>query len=294
MEVNLDYYKLFYNVAKYQSFSKAAEQLFISQSAITQAIQKLEDILGGKLFYRTTRGVVLTEEGKNLYNFIEESINTLMNAQERFEQYKKLEKGKIIIRGPNTPTKFILEKPLLKFLNDYPHIEVELFMGSRAESLKDLNEGKIDMALLTLPTQYEYKNIQTIEIRKLELVFTMTPEFQHKYDVNINTLDALNNYPLILPRKGTKYRAILDNLITVTSDCKYEAMTELIQKDFVDANLGIGFLPKDLILDDLKNGKLIEIKLNSKFEISLGVAVYRNDMQNFATQRLLEYIKNYY
>ena len=294
MEVNLDYYKLFYNVAKFQSFSKAAEQLFISQSAITQAIQKLEDILGGKLFYRTTRGVVLTEEGKNLYNFIEESINTLMNAQERFEQYKKLEKGKIIIRGANTPTKFILEKPLLKFLNDYPHIEVEIFMGSRSESLKDLNEGKIDMALLTLPSQYEYKNIQTIEIRKLELVFTMTPEFQHKYDVNINTLDDLNNYPLILPRKGTKYRAILDNLITVTSDCKYEAMTELIQKDFVDANLGIGFLPKDLILDDLKNGKLIEIKLNSKFEISLGVAVYRNDMQNFATQRLLEYIKNYY
>ena len=122
MEVNLDYYKLFYNVAKYQSFSKAAEQLYISQSAITQAIQKLEDILGGKLFYRTTRGVVLTEEEKNLYNFIEESINTLMNAQERFEQYKKLEKGKIIIRGANTPTKFILEKPLLKFLNDYPHI----------------------------------------------------------------------------------------------------------------------------------------------------------------------------
>ena len=119
MEINLEHYKLFYEVAKYGNFSKAAEHIYISQPAITQAIKKLEENLGGALFYRNVKGVSLTEEGENLFNYIENSIETLNNAEKRFKQYKELEKGKIVIKGTNTVIKQILNKPLINFINDY-------------------------------------------------------------------------------------------------------------------------------------------------------------------------------
>ena len=63
MNINLELYRLFYDVALTGNISKTAEKLFISQPAVTQSIQKLEEQLGGKLFYRVPKGVMLTEEG---------------------------------------------------------------------------------------------------------------------------------------------------------------------------------------------------------------------------------------
>lgn len=69
MNVDLELYRVFCEVVKYKNISKAAESMYISQSAVTQSIQKLETILGGKVFYRNKTGVELTEEGKNLYEY---------------------------------------------------------------------------------------------------------------------------------------------------------------------------------------------------------------------------------
>ena len=72
--ISFDLYRLFYCVANCNTISKAAELLYISQPAVTQGIKKLEDQIEGKLFYRTNKGIELTEEGKRLYQYIEKSI----------------------------------------------------------------------------------------------------------------------------------------------------------------------------------------------------------------------------
>ena len=77
MNISFEYYKVFYYVAKYKKISSAAEELFVSQSAVTQTIQKLEEQLGGNLFVRTKTGIELTEIGNKLYNSIYESIEIL-------------------------------------------------------------------------------------------------------------------------------------------------------------------------------------------------------------------------
>lgn len=82
--VSFDLYNLFYVVANVGNISKAAESLYISQPAVTQSIRKLEEQLGGTLFYRVPRGVVLTEEGKKLYNYIKGSIEVMENAEKKF------------------------------------------------------------------------------------------------------------------------------------------------------------------------------------------------------------------
>lgn len=291
MEINLEHYKLFYNVAKCGSFSKAAEQLYISQPAITQSIRKLEEELGGTLFYRNTKGISLTEEGKNLYNFIEESIETLGNAQKRFQQYKNLEKGKIIIKGSGTVIEQILEKPLYKFIKTYPNIKIDILKGGHTDSLKDLSEGRIDMAVLNLPVSYEYKNIQIIEICKEECIFVMGKKYQEDKKVKINKIEDLSKYDLIAPRKGTKYRELLDTLGNI-EECKYEVMSEELQKKLAKENIGIAFIPKNKVKEELENGELIEITIkNKRPEISIGIGVLKSEAMNFATKKLIEYIK---
>lgn len=98
MNIDIEFYKVFCMVAESGSFSKAAEKLYISQPAITQTIKKLEEQLGGKLFYRNNNGVVLTEEGKHLYEYVKDSMEVIENASSKFQQYKNLDEGIVRIR----------------------------------------------------------------------------------------------------------------------------------------------------------------------------------------------------
>ena len=91
MNTDLELYRVFCEVVKYKNISKTAENMYVSQSAITQSIQKLESMLGGKVFYRNKNGVELTEEGKNLYEYIKDSIETMNNAENIFSKYNKLD-----------------------------------------------------------------------------------------------------------------------------------------------------------------------------------------------------------
>ena len=75
MNINFELYKVFYEVTNENSISKGANKLMISQPAVTQSIKTLEDELGGKLFIRTPKGVILTNEGQELYNYIKEYTN---------------------------------------------------------------------------------------------------------------------------------------------------------------------------------------------------------------------------
>ena len=112
--------------------------MYISQSAVTQSIQKLETILGGKVFYRNKTGVELTEEGKNLYEYVKNSIETMNNAENIFSKYITLEKGKARIGGNNSLITSLIVSPLLNFIKKYPDIEIYVTTGSTSELMQKL------------------------------------------------------------------------------------------------------------------------------------------------------------
>ena len=116
MNTDLELYRVFCEVVKYKNISKTAESMYISQSAITQSIQKLENLLGGKVFYRNKNGVELTEEGKSLYEYIKDSIEKINNAENLFSKYNDLEKGKIRIGGSNFLLTSLIFEPFIKFI----------------------------------------------------------------------------------------------------------------------------------------------------------------------------------
>ena len=129
MNTDLELYRVFCEVVKYKNISKTAESMYISQSAITQSIQKLETMLGGKVFYRNKNGVELTEEGKNLYEYIKDSIETMNNAENIFSKYITLEKGKIRIGGGNSLISSLIFEPFFTFIKKYPDIDISIGSG---------------------------------------------------------------------------------------------------------------------------------------------------------------------
>ena len=112
MNTDLELYKIFCEVVKYKNISKTAQNIYITQSAVTQSIQKLEKSLGVKVFYRSKNGVELTQEGQKLYRYIKNSIDTLNNVENIFFEYINLEKGKIRIEGDNELISSLLYEPV--------------------------------------------------------------------------------------------------------------------------------------------------------------------------------------
>lgn len=296
MDINFEYYKIFYLVAKSKSFTKAADKLFVSQPAVTQNIKKLEDELGRKLFYRTSKGIELTEEGKNLFNYLENSIEILNNAEEKFRQYANMETGTIKIRTGSTNAKTVLYEPLKEFMKKYPKMNVELSQGSHKESVKMLNNGEIDMVILNLPYDVELHNIEMISLIEKEYVFVMSKKYKEKKNVVINKLSDLNNYDLITSTRETTYRKVLEQHLPDNEklNIKYQIMMESYKKELVLADLGIAFIRKDEIKEEIDAGivEIVDI-LDNKITAEIGAAMQKKDIRSFAAQKLLELIKEY-
>ena len=108
MQTNLEYYKIFYYVSKYNSISLAAEALSISQPAVSQAIKHLEKDLGCALFVRMAKGVRLTKEGEMLFSYVERGYEAILSGEKRLLEMLNLEKGEICIGASDMTLKYYL------------------------------------------------------------------------------------------------------------------------------------------------------------------------------------------
>ena len=120
MNQNFELYKVFYHVVKEGQISKAAKKMFISQPAVSQSIKLLEENLGGKLFLRTPKGVVLTTEGRALYEYVEKAYGYFMSGEKRFKELKDLEGGEIRIGASDTLCSHYLLSYLEELHEKYP------------------------------------------------------------------------------------------------------------------------------------------------------------------------------
>ncbi|MBQ9608590.1 MAG: LysR family transcriptional regulator [Lachnospiraceae bacterium] len=165
MEQNLNHYKIFYEVARCGNISKAAENLYISQPAVSKSISKLEQSLSHTLFIRSKRGVKLTEEGKTLYEHLDKAFDTIDHAEKKLKQISELGMGQLRIGASTSLCKHIL----LPYLQDYielnPHVKVSIDCKPTFETLRQLKDDKIDIGLICetdLDNSYDFMPVRAI------------------------------------------------------------------------------------------------------------------------------------
>ena len=150
MNIDFELYRLFYEVANYRNITKASMHLNISQPAISKSIKNLENQLGGSLFIRTKKGVVLTEEGKELYYYIKQAIEFINNGENKFTDLINLKTGCIKIGTSTTIAKEFLLPYLEIFRDKYPSIDIKIITGVSNELISKLKYGLIDILFLNL------------------------------------------------------------------------------------------------------------------------------------------------
>lgn len=296
MYIDFDLYKVFCEVVKYKSISKAADSMFVSQSAITQSIKKLENLLGGKLFFRNKYGVELTDEGKKLYEYIVDSIETVSNASNIFSNYINLETGKVRIGGGDSLLLNIIFPVLIDFVKDYPDIDIDIITEDTDKLLKDLAHGEIDIVVLnTTFTSNPYLTVELVPL--LEPTYCLWASKKYLKLHPYNGINDLNNHALVLPKPPTVRRKIFDdycqkNNIQLHQD--YEVSSYYIADGFVSNDIGIGF---NRLENVKKNHNQKDYEILQEFKVDNnkdGIAVLKDAKSNRATLELIKRIKKYY
>lgn len=263
-DINLNLYKIFYEVALSESISDASKKIFITQSAVSKAIKKLEEDLNTNLFYRNSKGVKLTEKGEELLFYVEEAFNNLVTAERTMTESKTLNKGKISIGVPSQIGSFYIFEDITNFHKKYPNIEITIISKTTTQLLKLLERHEIDFIIDTSPINTKIDNIIIQPLIEVKNCFVAKSDTSIDID-KIKTIKDLANYPLVLPIKGTDNRKQLDkvfeknnvelnNVINIHTS---EMIAGSIKKD-----LGIGYIIYDVIKDNVENGefKIIDIK----------------------------------
>ena len=289
MNVDLELYRIFYTVAKYNHMTKASEELHISQPAISQSVKKLENQLGGVLFLRSNKGMELTEEGKMFYEYVKGALELINNAENEFTSFKDLSKGEIKIGCSTTLTKLVLMNTLKEFHLAYPNININITNDLTSNLIKDLKVGKLDFVIFNEGYVKE-KNLNLEKIVELRQGFIYNPEF---YNDNVNCFEDLNKFPLILQKEESNSRKLLDYVClnnSVKLIPKMEVVSQELITEFVNSGLGVGFGIIDLAKRNYNNLK--ELNISKKIpNINVYLATNKSVSLTFASKMFINYLK---
>lgn len=290
MNINLDLYRIFYVVAKNGSISSAADVLYISQPAITFQIKKLEEQLGVSLFTRTKHGVVLTDEGKALFDYVKTGIESITNGENALSNLKNLDSGIIRIGASTTVCRYVVMPYLEIFHEKYPKIDIQIVNNLTTNLLKELRNGNLDILFLNMPMD-ENKDLKIIPITDVQDIFVGNKKY-YEQTKGILNLEKLKNYPLIFQKLPSNTRCYLDNYLKnnkINLKPQLEVVSYNLIMDLVKAGFGIGYATKEFIKDELNNQNLFEIKVTPSVpKRYIGIATIDKKTPNYSVKKLIE------
>lgn len=265
MDINLEYYKIFYYVAKYENITKAAKALGSNQPNVTRIMKLLETQLHCKLFIREARGIRLTEEGERLYSHVEIAYKHLLNAQEEICRQDSQNGGTVEIGATETALHLFLLNALRDFKMKYPFIRIKIHNHTTPETIKLLIGGGLDFAVITTP--FTTPGTLTCEkVLDFEEILTGGTQYHDLRHASLDLKD-IENYPLIgLGRESATYNMYKDFFIGQGLDMELdmEVATSDLMLPLLQNNLGIGFVPKELAMPLLEEGRLVQIPVHCK------------------------------
>lgn len=263
MNINLEYYRIFYYVACNQSFTQAAIKLCISQPAVSQAVKQLERNLGSELFVRIPKGVKLTPEGDMLFQYIKKGYETIRMGETQFQKMLDLENGEIRIGASDMTLQFYLLPYLEQFHKKYPKIKVNVTNAPTPETIEYLKDGTIDFGVVSSPI-LEKDGLLIQDVQPIQDVFVANDRFE---ELKGKVLDytVLNLYPIICLESKTSTRANMDEFLSangVVLEPEFELATSDIIVQFALRGLGIAHVVRNFAQKYLESGELFELQFD--------------------------------
>lgn len=257
MNISLELYKVFYTVAKHKSFSKAAKNLYISQSAVSQAIKNLEQNIGVPLFIRSTKNVSLTVDGDILFEHLSQVFNLIQRAEEKLQMRQDRYNGQVIIASTDTLCKYFLLPKIYEITKNHPNIKIKIINGTSLKCMQLLKDSMVDFALVNFTDTLDLR-LRIEKQYSFNDVFISNLDFDNK---NKLSLEDIAKLPLMTLDNKSVTRNFMDSLflkkgISINPEVELQNIDLLI--DMTELGLGISFVP-DLYIKD-RNVKIIKTK----------------------------------
>jgi len=262
MDVNYDYYRVFYHVAKLGNFTQAAHTLMRNQPNITRTIKNLEHSLDCTLFIRSNRGVRLTPEGEALFAHIRIAVEQIQAGEKAIAMDNSLQSGTVTIAASEVALRCFLLPVLQTYRERYPRVRLKVSNHTTPQAIATLKNGLADLALATTPVGTE-PTLYVENVKEISEIAVCGTAFSELTKQPI-PLEALAKYPIISLGTQTKTYALyaqwfLQNGLAFAPDIEAATADQILP--LVQSNLGVGFVPQEF-LTETDSRTVLPIQLN--------------------------------
>ena len=292
MKTNLELYKVFYYVAKNKNITQAANELMVSQPAVSKSIKVLERDLNTQLFNRNKDGVSLNNAGEILYKKIKNAIELIISAEEDLTSLNNMEQGTINIGAGNTIMQRYLMPYIKEFHNIYPNINVIVHTVITEELIRRAQLGLVDIVFTHLPNNVP-DDFNITKLKKLHDIFVVNKD--SKYINKTISKKDIGKLPLVLlpynasNRKNFNKFCATNNIII---NPLMEIGNDLIIEECAQNGLGVGLVVREYVQNKLDSQELFE--LNTSFHLEekdLVCLVEANRANNIIVKKFIELLK---
>lgn len=268
--------KTFLEVARQKSFSKAAHRLAVTQPSVSAQIRSLETYLGSRLFERGGGRVVLTAAGRLFEPFAEDSLARLNHLRLAMGDLERSPRGTLTVSANDSTALYVLPTFFSKFKRQHPRVALGVVRAPRNQTLELVLNREVDFGIVSLPVKNSRLHVEVVHHDELVLVVPASHPFAPNESIAI---EELNNARLLMIKQGRR-REELEQLFSahkVVPRVVMELDSHELLKKLIIAQLGIGFLPRINVLDELRAGQLATLTLEGiSLSRDLGL-IFRND-----------------
>lgn len=291
LQSSLNSLLVFHEVSKHRSFSKAAEELFVSQPAVTKHIRSLETKVGMRLIQRGKGGFALTDTGKILFKSTQKISSHLMEIENTLGSLQKKHRRLLKIGTTESYSKCLMPKLLSGFQTFFPSFKIALDVGNSEQIEKSLIAYRNDLALIgvtRVPSRFE-----SVPFLREELVLIVSPihPLARREAVSLRELER---YPLIIRARGSTTRKILLQAfkgLDIHPSLLIEAGSSEFIKQWVSEGKGVSIIVKRTVEEEEKRGIIKTIPLLEKLYLEVAFLYLKEEKYNPAIRTFIQYVE---
>lgn len=290
---NLELYKAFYTVAKCGSLTKAAEELYISQPAVSQAIKQLETQLGGTLFNRTHKGMELSETGgKQIFPLVEQALKLFEQVESKYAELKDTATGVVRICASDTVATHFLLPYIKSYHEKYPDVNLILQNGTSGETIELLKNKKGDIGFVNLPIDDSDVNLLS-SVMQLHDTFVASDRFA-ELETGVVELKRLQDYPLLMLELSTATRQAIVSFAHsqgIHLHPEIELASLELMAELAKSGIGIACIPREFVSHEINSGSLKEIITAPALPArAIGLCLPKGENLTFAVKEFLKMV----
>jgi len=265
--MNFNQLRIFYSVARNNSVTLAAKELFLTQPAVSIQIHLLEEDYSVKLFNRSGKGITITEEGRLLLSYAERVFNLSDEMEEALRQMKSLDRGRLKIGSSRTIGSYYLPQLFEIFKLKYPHIEIQMDISNSSRVIEEILSFQNDIGFIGI--DYFHKNLVLKPFIKERLVLITPPDHELTHKKAISYKD-LNGQKMIMREKGSGTMELIKQEL-IKNKVSVETVMELGSneaiKRAVEAGLGVSIISNNVVKREKDQGRIKVLHFSSNKDI---------------------------